>query len=78
MVEGLFTEVAIERWNAPLLKLADRDAVRDYLIGKGLSRGDARVAADQSRRSSPSQRLRANSRAPLGDPQGRRHPGFGG
>jgi SAM-dependent methyltransferase len=46
MVGGLFTEVEVERWDAPLLELPDREAVRGYLIGKGLSRGEARLAAD--------------------------------
>jgi SAM-dependent methyltransferase len=40
-----FTEIEIERWDAPLLELPDRDAVRDYLVGKGVSRGRARAAA---------------------------------
>jgi SAM-dependent methyltransferase len=46
MVAGLFTDVEVERWDAPLLELPDRDAVRDYLIGKGLNRSQAHLAAD--------------------------------
>ncbi|MGI8750330.1 MAG: hydantoinase B/oxoprolinase family protein [Thermoleophilaceae bacterium] len=30
----LFTDVEVERWDAPLLRLPDATAVRDYLIGK--------------------------------------------
>jgi SAM-dependent methyltransferase len=33
----LFADVEVERWNAPLLELPDRDAVRDYLLGKGVA-----------------------------------------
>lgn len=46
---GLFTDVEIERWDAPLLDLPSRDAVRDYLIGKGVEpgRADAAAAATQ-------------------------------
>jgi SAM-dependent methyltransferase len=43
----LFTDIQIERWDAPLLRLPARDAVRDYLIGKGVPRPRAgAVAAD--------------------------------
>ena len=31
-----FAEVEVERWDAPLLELPTRGAVRDYLIGKGV------------------------------------------
>lgn len=43
----LFAElfVDVERWDAPLLELPTRDAVRDYLIGKGVSAPAAGVAA---------------------------------
>jgi SAM-dependent methyltransferase len=36
LVAELFVEVEVERWDAPLLELPDRDAVRDYLLGKGV------------------------------------------
>jgi hypothetical protein len=45
MLEGLFAEVEVERWDAPLLELPDRGAVSDYLIGKGVARAEARRAA---------------------------------
>jgi SAM-dependent methyltransferase len=32
----LFVDVEVERWDAPLLELPTREAVRDYLIGKGV------------------------------------------
>jgi len=37
--------VEVERWDAPLLDLPTREAVRDYLIGKGVEQGRARTAA---------------------------------
>jgi SAM-dependent methyltransferase len=41
----LFGEVEVERWDAPLLALPDRGAVRDYLIGKGAARARAERVA---------------------------------
>jgi SAM-dependent methyltransferase len=41
----LFTSVEVERWDAPLLDLPSREAVRDYLIGKGVEPARARAAA---------------------------------
>jgi SAM-dependent methyltransferase len=41
----LFADVEVERWDAPLLDLPSRDAVRDYLIGKGVKPADADPAA---------------------------------
>jgi SAM-dependent methyltransferase len=41
-----FTGVEVERWDAPLLDLPTREAVRDYLIGKGMDRDRARAAAE--------------------------------
>jgi SAM-dependent methyltransferase len=41
----LFTSVEVERWDAPLLHLPSREAVRDYLIGKGVEPARARAAA---------------------------------
>jgi SAM-dependent methyltransferase len=48
MLEGLFAEVEVERWDAPLLELPDRGAVRDYLVGKGVAPEQARLAADSA------------------------------
>jgi SAM-dependent methyltransferase len=36
LLEERFVDVEVERWDAPLLELPDRDAVRDYLVGKGV------------------------------------------
>jgi hypothetical protein len=33
-VASVFGQVQVERWDAPLLRLPDRDAVRDYLIAR--------------------------------------------
>jgi SAM-dependent methyltransferase len=41
----LFVDVEVERWDAPLLELPTREAVRDYLVGKGADPGRARSAA---------------------------------
>jgi len=41
----LFADVELERWDAPLLTLPTRAAVRDYLIGKGVEPQAARTAA---------------------------------
>jgi hypothetical protein len=38
--------VEIERWDAPLLRLPTRAAVRDYLVGKGVDRHLAEAKAD--------------------------------
>jgi SAM-dependent methyltransferase len=45
LLGDLFTDVEVERWDAPLLDLPTREAVRDYLIGKGVEQGRARTAA---------------------------------
>ena len=42
----LFAELEVERWDAPLLELPSRAAVRDYLVGKGLDPERARAAAE--------------------------------
>jgi SAM-dependent methyltransferase len=42
----LFGDVEVERWDAPLLELPSRSAVRDYLIGKGGEAAKARAAAE--------------------------------
>jgi SAM-dependent methyltransferase len=36
----------IERWDAPLLELPTQDAVRDYLVGKGIKRHVAETEAE--------------------------------
>ena len=45
LLGDLFTDVEVERWDAPLLDLPTRDAVRDYLIGKGVEPVRAQAAA---------------------------------
>jgi SAM-dependent methyltransferase len=47
MLADLFAEVEVERWGAPLLELPDREAVREYLVGKGTPPEGARLAADK-------------------------------
>ena len=42
MLTEFFAEVEVERWNAPLVELPTREAVRDYLVGKGV---ELRIAA---------------------------------
>jgi SAM-dependent methyltransferase len=44
-----FADVEIERWDAPLIELPSREAVRDYLVGKGTELAAARAAADAVR-----------------------------
>jgi SAM-dependent methyltransferase len=34
LVASAFEEIQVERWDAPLVRLPDRDAVRDYLIAR--------------------------------------------
>ena len=41
----LFDDVEVDPWDAPLLELPNRPAVRDYLIGKGSPPEQAKVAA---------------------------------
>jgi SAM-dependent methyltransferase len=45
MLEEVFSDVEVERWDAPLLELPHRDAVRDYLIGKRVPEAAAAAAA---------------------------------
>jgi SAM-dependent methyltransferase len=45
LVGDLFADVEVERWDAPLLDLPTREAVRDYLTGKGVDRARAQAAA---------------------------------
>jgi SAM-dependent methyltransferase len=42
----LFVDVEVERWDAPLLELPTREAVRDYLVGKGVAPDRAGSAAE--------------------------------
>lgn len=46
MLAELFADVEVEPWDAPLLELPDRPAVRDYLIGKGAERAGAKAASE--------------------------------
>lgn len=41
IVAEVFGEVEVERWDAPLITLPDRKAVRDYLIARQVPRGEA-------------------------------------
>ena len=45
MLEKLFGELEVERWDAPLLELPDHEVVCDYLVGKGTPPEQARLAA---------------------------------
>ncbi|MER7543412.1 class I SAM-dependent methyltransferase [Spirillospora sp. NPDC127506] len=45
----VFGEVEVERWDAPLITLPDRAAVRDYLIARRVPRPQAAEAAAQVR-----------------------------
>jgi hypothetical protein len=46
MLAELFAEVEVERWDAPLLNLPDREPVRDYLFGKGVPRDRAELQVE--------------------------------
>jgi hypothetical protein len=46
MLGELFAEVEVERWNAPLVELPTREAVRDYLVGKGVEPRSAAARAE--------------------------------
>lgn len=43
-----FTDVEVERWDAPLLELPTHEAVRDFLIGKGVDPRRAHAAAEST------------------------------
>ena len=45
LLAGLFTDVEVERWDAPLLELPTRAAVRDFLIAKGVEQAAAESRA---------------------------------
>jgi SAM-dependent methyltransferase len=44
----LFADVEVERWDAPLIELPTRAALRDYLVGKGVDPARARAVAESS------------------------------
>ena len=48
LLAELFADVEVERWDAPLIDLPTRAAVRDYLIGKGVEPASAAAAADRA------------------------------
>ena len=47
LVASVFGQVRVERWDAPLLRLPDRGAVRDYLIARFAPPEVASAAAEQ-------------------------------
>ena len=47
LVASVFGQVEVERWDAPLVRLPDRDAVRDYLIARFVVPEDAAAAAER-------------------------------
>jgi SAM-dependent methyltransferase len=47
LVAAVFARVQVERWDAPLIRLPDRDAVRDYLLARFVAPGDATAAAER-------------------------------
>ena len=47
LMAAAFEEVQVERWDAPLVRLPDRDAVRDYLIARFVPPEVATDAAGQ-------------------------------
>jgi SAM-dependent methyltransferase len=45
LIAERFHDIEVERWDAPLLRLPGREAVRDYLLGKGVDPDRAVAAA---------------------------------
>jgi SAM-dependent methyltransferase len=45
IVAGVFDAVDVDRWDAPLVHLADRDTVRDYLVARFVDRVTAAESA---------------------------------
>ena len=45
LVREIFQDVEVERWDAPLVHLPDRDALKLYLYGHGLAKPQAEKAA---------------------------------
>ena len=48
LLAQFFTEIEVEAWDAPLLELPTRAAVRDYLVGKGLGPAAAESMAKRT------------------------------
>jgi hypothetical protein len=46
-VAAVFGRVQVERWDAPLVRLPGRDAVRDYLIARFVAPEAAVAAAER-------------------------------
>ena len=44
---SVFRQVQVERWDAPLVRLPDRNAVRDYLIARFVAPEAAVTAAER-------------------------------
>jgi SAM-dependent methyltransferase len=47
LVASVFAQVQVQRWDAPLVRLPDREAVRDYLLARFVSPESAVAAAEQ-------------------------------
>jgi SAM-dependent methyltransferase len=47
LVASVFGQVEVQRWDAPLVRLPDRDSVRDYLIARFVAPKIAASAAEQ-------------------------------
>lgn len=47
LLAALFTDIQIEPWDAPLLELPTKAAVRDFLIGKGVEQAVADAGANR-------------------------------
>jgi SAM-dependent methyltransferase len=47
LVASVFRQVQVERWDAPLVRLPDRNAVRDYLIARFVAPEAAVTAAER-------------------------------
>jgi SAM-dependent methyltransferase len=47
LVASVFEQVRVERWDAPLVRLPDTDAVRDYLIARFVAPEEAEAAAER-------------------------------
>ena len=47
LVASVFGQVEVQRWDAPLLRLPDREAVRDYLVARFVAPEAAADAAEQ-------------------------------
>jgi SAM-dependent methyltransferase len=47
LVASVFGQVRVERWDAPLVRLPGRDAVRDYLVARFVAPEDAAAAAER-------------------------------